>query len=75
MAFVEPVILSDRGIRIEPLALEHEAGLRAAAADGELWQTSELVAALAHRRDHRLGRPQRLFAHAALADSAAAAAS
>ena len=37
MAFVEPVILSDRGIRIEPLTLNHEAGLRAAAADGELW--------------------------------------
>ena len=37
MAFVEPVILSDRGIRLEPLSLAHEAGLRAAAADGELW--------------------------------------
>lgn len=37
MAFVEPVTLSDRGIRLEPLALAHEDGLRAAAADGELW--------------------------------------
>lgn len=37
MAFVEPVVLSDRGIRLEPLALSHEAGLAAAAADGELW--------------------------------------
>ena len=37
MAFVEPVILSDRGIRLEPLSLAHEAGLRAAADDGELW--------------------------------------
>jgi len=36
-AFVEPVILSQRGVRLEPLALRHEAGLRAAAADGELW--------------------------------------
>jgi len=35
--FVEPVILSQRGVRLEPLALHHEAGLRAAAADGELW--------------------------------------
>jgi RimJ/RimL family protein N-acetyltransferase len=35
--FVSPVILSARGIRLEPLSLEHEAGLRAAAADGELW--------------------------------------
>lgn len=37
MAFVEPVTLSARGINLIPLALEHEAGLRAAAADGELW--------------------------------------
>lgn len=37
MAFVEPVTLSDRGIQIVPLDLSHEAGLRAAAADGELW--------------------------------------
>ncbi len=36
--FVEPVTLSDRGLRLEPLALAHEAGLAAAAADGELWQ-------------------------------------
>ena len=38
MAFVEPVILADRGIQIVPLALEHEDGLRAAAMDGELWR-------------------------------------
>ena len=37
MAFVEPVTLSDRGVRLEPLGLEHEAGLAAAAADGALW--------------------------------------
>ncbi|OPH13456.1 GCN5 family acetyltransferase, partial [Azospirillum brasilense] len=37
MAFVEPVVLQDRGIRLEPLAPAHEAGLAAAAADGELW--------------------------------------
>jgi RimJ/RimL family protein N-acetyltransferase len=37
MAFVEPVTLSDRGVELLPLSLEHEAGLRAAAADGELW--------------------------------------
>ena len=36
-AFVEPVVLSQRGIRLEPLNLAHEGGLRAAAADGELW--------------------------------------
>ena len=38
MAFVEPVTLSDRGVRLEPLALSHEADLAAAAADGELWK-------------------------------------
>ena len=32
-----PVTLSGRGVDLVPLALEHEAGLRAAAADGELW--------------------------------------
>ncbi len=38
MAFVEPVTLALRGVQLVPLGLEHEAGLRAAAADGELWQ-------------------------------------
>ena len=37
MSFIEPVVLSDRGISLVPLELAHEAGLRAAAADGELW--------------------------------------
>lgn len=36
-AFVEPVTLEGRGVRLEPLSLEHEAGLAAAAADGALW--------------------------------------
>ncbi|MDO4682011.1 MAG: GNAT family protein [Lautropia sp.] len=34
---VRPVVLAANGIRLEPLALSHEAGLRDAAADGELW--------------------------------------
>ena len=38
MAFVEPVTLSANGITLRPLTLEDEAGLRAAAADGELWK-------------------------------------
>ncbi|VTU29472.1 hypothetical protein SRS16CHR_04476 [Variovorax sp. SRS16] len=38
MAFVEPVTLKARGVALVPLALEHEDGLLAAAADGELWQ-------------------------------------
>ncbi len=37
MAFVEPVSLSERGVDLVPLSLEHEEGLRAAAADGALW--------------------------------------
>ncbi|ART55916.1 GNAT family N-acetyltransferase [Acidovorax carolinensis] len=38
MGLVAPVTLRERGVRLEPLALAHEAGLRAAAADGELWK-------------------------------------
>lgn len=38
MAFVEPVTLRDRGLRLEPLGLEHVEGLADAAADGELWK-------------------------------------
>lgn len=38
MAFVEPVTLQARNIRLLPLSLEHEEGLRAAASDGQLWK-------------------------------------
>jgi N-acetyltransferase len=38
MAFVEPVTLKSRGVALVPLGLAHEDGLRAAAADGELWK-------------------------------------
>ncbi len=37
MAFVEPISLAARGLHLEPLGLQHEAGLQTAAADGELW--------------------------------------
>jgi RimJ/RimL family protein N-acetyltransferase len=37
MAFVEPVTLAARGVRLVPLDASHEDGLRAAASDGELW--------------------------------------
>ena len=37
MSFVAPVTLSAHGVTLVPLALDHEAGLKAAAADGELW--------------------------------------
>lgn len=36
--FVQPVVLRDHGVRLEPLSSAHEDGLRAAAADGELWK-------------------------------------
>jgi len=38
VAFIEPVVLTDRGVQLVPLALVHEEGLRTAAADGELWK-------------------------------------
>ncbi|MDO5623254.1 MAG: GNAT family protein [Pseudomonadota bacterium] len=36
--FIRPQMLRERGVRIEPLGFAHEAGLREAVADGELWQ-------------------------------------
>ena len=38
MIHPQPVTLEANGIRLEPLDYQHEDGLRAAAADGELWQ-------------------------------------
>ncbi len=38
MSFVSPITLRHGGIRLEPLALAHEEGLRQAAADGQLWK-------------------------------------
>lgn len=37
MAFINPVTLVSNGVKLEPLELAHETGLRSAAADGELW--------------------------------------
>jgi len=34
----KPAILEGHGVRLEPLSLQHEAGLKAAAADGRLWE-------------------------------------
>jgi RimJ/RimL family protein N-acetyltransferase len=36
--FIEPVSLTGRYATVEPLAREHEAAIRKAAADGELWK-------------------------------------
>ncbi|MCB9779656.1 MAG: GNAT family N-acetyltransferase [Alphaproteobacteria bacterium] len=38
MPFVAPVTLQAHGVRLVPLAPSHAPGLRAAAADGELWK-------------------------------------
>jgi RimJ/RimL family protein N-acetyltransferase len=37
MIKVDPVVLERAPLRLEPLGLEHEEGLKRAAADGELW--------------------------------------
>lgn len=38
MAFISPVTLAANNVKLVPLELTHEAGLRSAAADGELWK-------------------------------------
>jgi RimJ/RimL family protein N-acetyltransferase len=38
MVTLQPTTLEGHGVRLEPLALEHEEALRAAATDGALWQ-------------------------------------
>src|SRR5829696_3212298 len=38
MIDVRPIVLEGRGIRLEPLALDHRDALTAAAADGRLWE-------------------------------------
>jgi RimJ/RimL family protein N-acetyltransferase len=38
MGWIEPVSLHGRHVRLEPLSPAHDAGLRAAVADGELWR-------------------------------------
>ena len=38
MAFVEPVVLESRNVRLLPLSLAHKQGIQAAASDGQLWK-------------------------------------
>lgn len=38
MITLSPVTLEGHGVRLEPLTLEHEAGIRGAASDGKLWE-------------------------------------
>jgi N-acetyltransferase len=33
----KPIVIEGYGLRLEPISLTHEAGLREAACDGELW--------------------------------------
>ena len=66
MAFIEPVTLSGRHVRLEPLAMSHHDALVEAASDGELWKLwytsvptphamrAWIEAALAMRTQHAL---------------------
>jgi RimJ/RimL family protein N-acetyltransferase len=40
---IQPVTLDGQHVRLEPLSFAHEAGLNAAAADGELWNTKVTI--------------------------------
>ena len=46
---VEPVTLDFNGVRLEPLSLDHVDGLRAAAADGQLWNIRVTSVPVPHR--------------------------
>ena len=65
MIKVDPVTLEFNGVRLEPLAMSHADGLRAAASDGELWNirittvpepkdAEAYIAAALEARPHRL---------------------
>ena len=66
MITVKPIQLEGHGVRLEPLTADHAAGLRAAAADGDLWELwytavpepakteAYIEAALAGQRDGRM---------------------
>jgi RimJ/RimL family protein N-acetyltransferase len=59
MIQIAPVTLEARGVRLEPLSVEHEGPLSAAAADGRLWElwftsvprASDMGAYIAHALD------------------------
>ena len=52
MAFVAPITLSARGVDLVPLELAHESGLRAAAADGDLWKLRITSVPEPHQTQH-----------------------
>ena len=64
MIKVEPVTLELNGVRLEPLAMAHADGLRAAASDGELWNIRVTSVPEPHKVesyiDTALGMPNRL---------------
>ena len=64
MIQVDPLTLEFNGVRLEPLAFAHAAGLRAAAADGELWNLRITSVPEPHQVEQyigaALGTPHRL---------------
>ena len=52
MIHVDPVTLEFNGVRLEPLGLHHLDGLRAAAADGELWNLRITSVPAPHETEH-----------------------
>ena len=52
MIHVDPVTLEFNGVRLEPLGLHHLDGLRAAAADGELWNLRITSVPAPHDTEH-----------------------
>jgi RimJ/RimL family protein N-acetyltransferase len=52
MIHVDPVTLEFHGVRLEPLGLHHLDGLRAAAADGELWNLRITSVPEPHETEH-----------------------
>ena len=55
MIQVAPLTLEFNGVRLEPLALSHAPGLRAAAMDGELWNLRVTSVPEPHKVDHYIG--------------------
>ena len=55
MIQVAPLTLEFNGVRLEPLALSHAPGLRAAAMDGELWNLRVTSVPEPHKVEHYIG--------------------
>ena len=55
MIQVAPLTVEFNGVRLEPLALSHAPGLRAAAMDGELWNLRVTSVPEPHKVEHYIG--------------------